>query len=115
MILASRTAVNCFGAEAVGDRPYAFLAELAHVAHAAVPPGHVVSVGAERPLVPRSTYHDARDGGSTNSFLAEDGHLCSAFLGAKPLARGGLLANAVLDYVGRKGSVGPPEGGRWVR
>jgi 2',3'-cyclic-nucleotide 2'-phosphodiesterase (5'-nucleotidase family) len=63
-----------------------------------------------KPLDDGRTYSVA-----TNSFLAEGGDLYSAFLGAKPLARGGLLADVVLDYLRREGSVGPPEGGRWVR
>jgi 5'-nucleotidase / UDP-sugar diphosphatase len=62
-----------------------------------------------QPLVDEKTYRVA-----TNSFLAEGGDLYSAFLRGKPVTRGGLLADVVLDFLRREGKVALPEGGRWI-
>lgn len=62
-----------------------------------------------QPLVEGKRYSVA-----TNSFLAEGGDLYSAFLRATPVARGALLADAVLDSLRRKRRVALPEGGRWI-
>ena len=57
----------------------------------------------------RKTYRIA-----TNSFVAQGGDLYSTFLNTKQEEEGPLLSDIVMDYLKRKGTVGPPKMGRLI-
>lgn len=59
------------------------------------------------PVDDRKTYKIA-----TNSFVAQGGDLYQTFLGTKQGEEGPLLSDIVMDYLKRKGTVGPPAMGR---
>jgi len=62
-----------------------------------------------RPVDDAKTYRVA-----TNSFLAEGGDLYQTFLRAKPIQRGGLLSEVVMEYLRKQKEIEPPRLGRLV-